>query len=147
MGSALMQEKTKALLTVTFIGLTLLVSLLFQVQLTGPAGLHFFALCAATLLFSIILLGLWIEETWAYQLSSLFFAGALADIIWMFTRTNNTALSAAGLLLSTTGMIIATTRHKSNDYYTLETYDLKENIRDLKKELESIRRANKKRKR
>jgi len=142
-----MQEKTKALLSVTFIGLALLIALTFQINLTGPAGLHFFVLCAATFLFAVILLGLWIEETWAYQLSTLFFAGALADLIWMYTRTNNVSLGLVGLLISSAGLIVVTARHETDAYYALETNDLKENIRDLKKELESIKRANKRNKR
>lgn len=141
-----MNEHHKTLLTVILLGTSLLCSLLFQIKLTGPAGTHFILLSIASVLFAAVLAGLWLEETWAQPLATVLFALGLADLAWMYTRTHDVLFSVIALLVNAAGMATVT-MGGMRGFHSLETYDLEEDIRDLKKELESMRNARKKAKR
>lgn len=142
-----MNDQTKTLLTVTLLGASLLLALAFQIRLTGAAGAHFVILSLGAFLYGLTLLGFWIEEKWAEQLSLVFFALGLADLIWMYIRTHDALIGSIALLINVTGIALVT-YNGGRSLYSIETYDIEEDIRDLKKELESLRsNARKKNKR
>ncbi len=134
----LMNDQTKTLLTVTLLGASLLLALAFQIRLTGPAGAHFAILAIGAFLYGLILLGFWIEEKWAEQLSLVFFALGLVDLIWMYVRTHDALIGSIALLINVAGITIVT-YNGGRSLYSIETYDIEEDIRDLKAELESLR--------
>lgn len=136
-----MNDQTKTLLTVTLLGVSLLLALAFQIRLDGPAGAHFVMVALGSGLFALILLGFWIEEPWAFKLSLVFFVLGLLDLIWMYMRLHDALFGSVALLVNAAGLAVVTI-DRARSMYSLETYDIEEDIRDLKKELESLRNAN-----
>ncbi|MBI4146905.1 hypothetical protein HY489_06235 [Candidatus Woesearchaeota archaeon] len=134
-----MEHQSKPLIVTILLGLSMITALLLETRMKTGAAIELVIIILGILAGALILLGLWIEEPWAYQLSSILFALSLANLIWIHLNTHYLLGVAFGILVNVSGIVMSITDFKKS--YSVETYD--DDLRDLKKELEALKKRKK----
>lgn len=120
-----MQENDiKSFVITILLGLSLLTALMLESRMT-----HYFALELVLILIGIILMtgiifGFWIEEPWAYPLTTILFAAALVNLAWLFFLTKAFLTFAFGLIVNVAGLVLCLVNmERAVELQELETYE------------------------
>ncbi|RMD57909.1 hypothetical protein D6825_02530 [Candidatus Woesearchaeota archaeon] len=129
------EDTIKATVTIILLGLSLLTALLIETQMTTWASIQIIVLLLAIGFAPLILFGLWLEEDWAYLFSTIFFTGALADLVFTFAITRELLPFSFGVLVSVCGTVISLisvqpeeSERKSKTYYLKPIEDVSREI-------------------
>ena len=136
------EDTIKATVTVILLGLALLTALILETRMVSWVPLQIILLVFAAGLASLILFGLWLEEEWAYTFATLFFAGALADLLFVFAVTRELLPFSFGVLVAVCGIVISLI--STSEKPIVHTYDLKpveEVRREIDENIAAARRA------
>ncbi len=112
-------------MTIILLGLNLFAALLLETRMPKYYGWEMLFICILGLFTFAVLFGLWIDEPWAYPMSSILFAASLANVIWLFYLTSTFLTSAFALLVNIAGLVIclASIQNADSSAASLETYD------------------------
>lgn len=112
--------------TVILIGLSLFTALLLESMMPSNHIWELLLIVIAIVLTFGILFGLWIDESWAYPISTILFAILLANVVWLYASTSAFLVSAFGLLVNVGGLVIclASIQKPEVQLSGLETYDI-----------------------
>lgn len=113
-------------MTVILLGLNLFGALLLETSMPKYFGWEILFICAMGLLTFAAYFGLWIDESWAYPLSSLLFAASLINVVLLFYLTDTFLTSAFALLVNIAGLVICLASIKNTEQFagSLETYEV-----------------------
>ncbi len=119
-------KDVKLIITSILLGLSFFVALKLESQMaTGYMG-ELVLIILGLIFMSGIIFGLWIEAEWAYSFGIIFFAAALANLLWLFFTTKIFLTFAFGLLVNVAGLVISLVSIESETPWeeALETYDV-----------------------
>lgn len=121
-------------MTVILLGLNLFAALLLETRMPSYFGWEVLFICIMGLLTFAAYFGLWIDELWAYPMSSILFALSLVNVVWLFYLTDTFLTSAFALLVNIAGLVIclASIQNTTQLAGSLETYDVSANKRKKK---------------
>ncbi len=120
-----------AFMAIILLGLNLFAALLLETKMPKYYGWEILFICIIGLVTFAVLFGLWIDEPWAYPLSSILFALSIANVVWLFHITDTFTTSAFALLINIAGLVIclANIRQQAPVTGSLETYEVSERRR------------------
>jgi len=112
--------------TIILVGLSLFTALLLESRMDSHYLLQLLLIVLAIIFTFGLLFGLWIDEPWAYPLSTILFAALLADVIWLYSSTGAFLVSAFALLVNVAGLVIclASVQRPKTLAAELETYNI-----------------------
>ncbi|MEM3154499.1 MAG: hypothetical protein QW165_02955 [Candidatus Woesearchaeota archaeon] len=114
-----------AFMTIILLGLNLFAALLLETQMTKFYGWEILFICVLGMFTFAVLFGLWIDEPWAYPLSSILFALSLVNVVWLFHLTNTFLTAAFAFLVNIAGLVLCLASiQKTMPTAPLETYDV-----------------------
>lgn len=113
-------------MTVILLGLNLFAALLLETKMAKLFGWEVLFICIMGLLTFAVFFGLWIDEPWAYPMSSILFAASLINVVWLFYLTDTFLSSAFALLINVAGLVICLASIQKTTPFadSLETYDV-----------------------
>ena len=113
-------------MTVILLGLNLFAALLLETRMPKYFGWEVLFICVIGLLTFAAYFGLWIDERWAYPMSSILFALSLINVVWLFYLTDTFLTSAFALLVNIAGLVICLASIQSTAQFagSLETYEV-----------------------
>ncbi|MBW2969791.1 hypothetical protein KY309_01665 [Candidatus Woesearchaeota archaeon] len=117
-------EDIKFIVTIILLGLSLLTALVLESYLKTGYAVQLVLILIGIILTAGIIFGLWIELEWAYPFTMLFFALALADMVWMFAETKAFLPFAFGLLVNVAGLVLCIASIETTALQELETYEI-----------------------
>ena len=116
------------------LGLSLLAALLLQTNMKDFYDLQLVIIFIGIIVGGAILYNFWEEDKQAYTISTIFFAVAILDLIWLFAATRSITTSIFSLIVNIGGIALCFVRlqsmNKKQDYdfdfspSYLETYDV-----------------------
>jgi len=119
-----------AFMAIILLGLNLFAALLLETKMPKYYGWEILFICIIGLVTFAVLFGLWIDEPWAYPLSSILFALSIANVVWLFHITDTFTTSAFALLINIAGLVICLANiHGAVPSASLETYEVSEKRR------------------
>ena len=119
-----------AFMAIILLGLNLFAALMLETKMPKYYGWEILSICIIGLVTFAVLFGLWIDEPWAYPLSSILFALSIANVVWLFHVTDTFTTSAFALLINIAGLVICLASiHGIAPSASLETYDVSEKRR------------------
>lgn len=111
---------------IILLGLNLFTALLLQSNLTTNYVLPLVAILIGIIITAGIIFGMWIEENWAYPITTIVFALSLINITWLFYQTETFLIFAFGLLVNVSGLVICLVGMENQaNWHELETYEIK----------------------
>jgi len=115
-----------AFFAIILLGLSLFSALLLESRMQTHYILELVLIVIGIILTFGILFGLWIDEPWAFPLSTILFSASVVNIVWMFKLTNSFIVSAFALLVNIAGVVICiASMERPTPWSELETYDAK----------------------
>jgi hypothetical protein len=113
-------------MAILLLGLNLFAALLLESRMAHYFAWEILFICIIGLVTFAVMFGLWIDESWAYPLSSILFALSLVNVVWMFYMTSTFITSAFALLVNIAGLVICLASIHKQAPWTgeLETYEV-----------------------
>lgn len=124
----------RVLTIVILMAISLGATLMLQAKMTGLWWLEWLILIGAGLFILAMFFGLWVEAEWAYPFSTVVFALALANLLWLYTRTHDFTVFAFGLLATIGGVVLSLSGIGGREEpEAIQTYDVPEKEAEPKK--------------
>jgi hypothetical protein len=118
-----MEQNMKFFTIIILLGLSLFTTLLFESRLITGYAIQLVLVLIGIILTAGIIFGLWIEEPWATPLTTIVFAASLANLVWLFAKTEVFLTFAFGLLVNVAGIVVCMAgMEKATPLQELETY-------------------------
>ncbi len=117
-------EDMKSFVITILLGLSLFTALMLESNMTANFAVELVLILIGTILMAGIIFGFWIEEPWAYPLTTILFAAAMVNLVWAFISTNAFLTFAFGLLVNVAGLVMClVSLERSMEMHELETYE------------------------
>lgn len=116
-------EDMKSFVITILLGLSFFTALMLESHMGTNFAIELVLIFIGTILMAGIIFGFWIEEPWAYPLTTILFAAALINTAWLFFSTNAFLTFAFGLLVNVAGLVMCLVgMERPMDFQELETY-------------------------
>jgi len=117
-------EDMKSFVITILLGLSFFTALMLELRMETQFAIELVLIFIGTILTAGIIFGFWIEEPWAYPLTTIVFAAALVNLAWLFYSTNAFLTFAFGLLVNVAGLVMCLAGiERPMDFQELETYE------------------------
>ena len=114
----------KSFIVTILIGLSLFTALMLESHMTANFAIELVLILIGSILMTGIIFGFWIEEPWAFPLTTILFAAALINLAWLFYSTNAFLAFAFGLLVNVAGLVMCLANmERETEFKELETYE------------------------
>jgi uncharacterized membrane protein len=114
----------KSFVITILLGLSFFTALMLESNMGTHFAIELVLILIGTILMAGIIFGFWIEEPWAYPLTTIVFAAALINLVWLFYSTNAFLTFAFGLLVNVAGLVMCLVGiERAMDFQELETYE------------------------
>ncbi len=125
-GNLMKAEDMKSFVITILVGLSLFTALMLESRMTANFAIELVLILIGAILMTGIIFGFWIEEPWAYPLTTILFAAALVNLVWLFFSTSSFLTFAFGLLVNVAGLVMCLAgMERPMDLQELETYEAK----------------------
>jgi len=125
-GNLMKAEDMKSFVITILVGLSLFTALMLESRMTANFAIELVLILIGAILMTGIIFGFWIEEPWAYPLTTILFATALVNLVWLFFSTSSFLTFAFGLLVNVAGLVMCLAgMERPMDLQELETYEAK----------------------
>lgn len=117
-------DDMKSFVITILLGLSLFTALMLESRMDSNFAIELVLVLIGAILMAGVIFGFWIEEPWVYPLTTVLFAAALVNLVWLFFSTKAFLTFAFGLLVNVAGLVMCLVGiERAVELQELETYE------------------------